>query len=171
MAKTYRSRHDGRLSEEGRIRRRVVQIRQWRAHLPDQPVASHPSLLARPASTAAGFFRWSRFLGTTARSRQHWPTTPTGRRRSERGPNVAQQRPILGPLAAATVPPTSPPRAGTALPGPDSQPVCGLRRRQSPRDSGRFMRHPSGAAGRPRRTCARRHRESRTFPSTVASER
>src|SRR5208283_3890510 len=45
----------GRLSEEGRLHRRVLQIRQRRAHVPHQPVASNASLLARPALPRRAF--------------------------------------------------------------------------------------------------------------------
>ena len=83
--------------------------------------------------------------------------TPTSRRRSERGPTVAQQWPILSRVAAAVTPRTSPSRPGTALPNRDGRRGSPFRTPRSPGGSERFMRPPSVPPRSPR-MCARRHR-------------
>src|SRR5258708_21359374 len=55
LAEAHGTRVHGRRDEESRILRRVLQARGRRAYLPNQQVASALSLLARPASAAAGF--------------------------------------------------------------------------------------------------------------------
>ena len=86
LAKSHRPRVHGRHDEEGRIRRRVLQIRQGRAHLPDQPVASNV-LPSWPARHCRGglFCFWSRFLPDPRKSRQSWPTRRTGATRTNVG--------------------------------------------------------------------------------------
>ena len=53
---THRQRVHGRRDEEGRIHRRILQIRQGRTHLPRQPVASDALPYSPPGSNPGGLF-------------------------------------------------------------------------------------------------------------------
>src|ERR1017187_2464433 len=100
--------------------------------------------------------------------------TPTGRRRRERGPNVALRWPTPGSLAGAGVLPTSPPARGTIPARPDALPVARPRPRPFPGDIAQF---PLATAARlrardydPGRYSAPLIRQARTDGAGVFSE-
>jgi hypothetical protein len=82
--------------------------------------------------------------------------TPRQGRRSERGPNVAQQWPTLGSPAIAAVPATSPPAPGTVPARRDAHREVAIPCSRSPGGSGRFMLPPSGVPPQSPRRSARR---------------
>src|ERR1019366_5412052 len=119
LAEAHRPWVHGRRDEESRVHRRVLQTGGRRANLSDQPVASNPFPLARPAPAAAGFFASCLDTRPLPVVTKALTDTPTGRRASERGTNVAQQRPTVASLAAAVTLQTSRQEPGTALGGRD----------------------------------------------------
>ena len=139
LAEAHRPRVHGRRDEEGRVHRRVLQVREGRAHLPDQPVAPAPSLLARPASAAAGFSASGPELPRHVR--RHCSLGRHAQSGAARA-NVGQTWRNGGqPLARLQQPqfrrPVRP-APGTALPRPDAQRGVALRCPRSPGGSERF---------------------------------
>ena len=156
LAEAHRPRVHGRRDEEGRVHRRVLQTREGRAHLPDQPVASAPSSLARPAPAAAGFSASGPDSCRPVHVTAAWPT----RQAVATGANVGQTwrngGQLLGPPAVAAIPQTSPTSARHKPCSPDGRPESGLDRPRSPGGNVRFMLPPSGVPRRSLRTFARR---------------
>ena len=136
---------------------RVLQIRQRRAYLPDQPIASNASFLARPALPWRAFLLLTSIRALPAESLRLWPTRQaiaagsnvghTWRNRGQPLPRLQQplRRPVGHRLAQTF---------HVRMPGAEVP----FQSRDLSVGSRRFMRLPPGVPRRSPRTSVRRRR-------------
>ncbi len=94
----------GRRDEEGRLRDRVLQVRQRRAHLPDQSGSVEPPSLPARSGRGGLFCVWPRIL---ALSRRPWPKHQVRPARANVGQtwrNGGQPSRLVGPATRSPGP-------------------------------------------------------------------